>query len=148
MIEIHGAHGYLINSFLSPLSNQRTDEYGGSFENRTRLVKEIVSDIRTSGLKGIRFFSVFLLQIMRKAVGILTHPYNWPAELKQLGVDLIDVSSGGLVPHVRIPLGPGYQVPFAETIRKETGILTGAVGLITKANRLMKSSVPEKQTWS
>lgn len=133
VIEIHGAHGYLIHSFLSPLSNHRIDEYGGSFENRTRLVREIISDIRSIWPERLPLF----LRI--SSTDYL--PDGWDLEasvrlsvlVKQLGVDLIDCSSGGLMPNVRIPVGPGYQVPFAEKIRKETGIMTGAVGLITTA---------------
>jgi len=142
VMEIHGAHGYLINSFLSPLSNHRTDEYGGILENRIRLLKELVTDIRTIWPEKLPLF-----------VRISSTDYaenGWDpdssvllaAMLKTLGVDLIDCSSGGLVPNVRVPLGPGYQVPFAEKIRKETGILTGAVGLITnaqQANEIIRS---------
>jgi 2,4-dienoyl-CoA reductase-like NADH-dependent reductase (Old Yellow Enzyme family) len=135
VLEIHGAHGYLINSFLSPLSNQRTDEYGGIFENRIRLVKELVSDIRAVWPEKLPLF-----------LRISSTDYSengWDPEssvllatiLKPLGVDLIDCSSGGLVSNVRIPLGPGYHVPFSEKIRKESGILTGAVGLITNAQQ-------------
>jgi 2,4-dienoyl-CoA reductase-like NADH-dependent reductase (Old Yellow Enzyme family) len=135
VLEIHGAHGYLINSFLSPLSNHRTDEYGGIFENRIRLVKELVSDIRSVWPEK---FPLFL------RISSTDYAENgWDPEtsvllatiLKPLGVDLIDCSSGGLISNVRIPLGPGYQVPFAEKIRKESGILTGAVGLITNAHQ-------------
>jgi len=133
VIEIHGAHGYLIHSFLSPLSNHRTDEYGGNFENRTRLLKEIIEDIRSIWPERLPLF----LRI--SSTDYLTD--GWDLEcsvrlsvsVKKLGVDLIDCSSGGLMPNVRIPLGPGYQVPFAATIRKETGVMTGAVGLITTA---------------
>ena len=142
VIEIHGAHGYLINSFLSPLSNQRADEYGGSFENRIRLLEEIVSDIRTI------WPEKFPLFVRISATDYVDGGWDLPSSiqlamhLKTLGVDLIDASSGGLISNVRIPLGPGYQVPFAEAIRKETGIMTGAVGLITKAeqaNEIIKS---------
>jgi 2,4-dienoyl-CoA reductase-like NADH-dependent reductase (Old Yellow Enzyme family) len=135
VIEMHGAHGYLLNSFLSPLSNHRTDEYGGTFENRTRLVKEIITDIRTIWPERFPLF----LRI--SATDYVEGGWDLPAsvqlanDIKPLGVDLIDASSGGLMPHVQIPLGPGYQVPFAEKIRRETGILTGAVGLITKATQ-------------
>jgi 2,4-dienoyl-CoA reductase-like NADH-dependent reductase (Old Yellow Enzyme family) len=142
VLEIHGAHGYLINSFLSPLSNHRSDEYGGTLENRTRLLKELVTDIRTIWPEKLPLF-----------VRISSTDYaenGWDpdssvllaAMLKPLGVDLIDCSSGGLIPNVRIPLAPGYQVTFAEKIRKETGIHTGAVGLITtaqQANEIIKS---------
>ena len=133
VIEIHGAHGYLIHSFLSPLSNHRTDEYGGSFENRTRLVREIISDIRSIWPERLPLFLRISSTDYSPDGWDLTSSVRLSVLVKQLGVDLIDCSSGGLTPNVRIPLGPGYQVPFAETIRKEAGILTGAVGLITTA---------------
>ncbi len=142
VLEIHGAHGYLINSFLSPLSNFRTDEYGGNFENRIRLLKELVSDIRTI------WPEKFPLFLRISSTDYAENGWNPDSSvllataLKPLGVDLIDCSSGGLVPNVRIPLRPGYQVPFAEKIRKESGILTGAVGLITdphQADEIIKS---------
>jgi 2,4-dienoyl-CoA reductase-like NADH-dependent reductase (Old Yellow Enzyme family) len=135
VIEIHGAHGYLINSFLSPLSNQRTDEYGGSFENRTRLLKEIVTDIRNIWPDKFPLFVRISSTDYAEGGWELTDSVKLAVVLKTLGVDLIDASSGGLVPNIRIPLGPGYQVQFAEAIRRETGILTGAVGLITKADQ-------------
>ncbi len=142
VLEIHGAHGYLINSFLSPLTNLRTDEYGGSFENRIRLLREITNSVREIWPEKFPLF-----------VRISSTDYveqGWDIDssvllagvLKHLGVDLIDCSSGGLVPNVKIPLGPGYQVPFAEKIKKESDILTGAVGLITtavQANEIIKS---------
>jgi 2,4-dienoyl-CoA reductase-like NADH-dependent reductase (Old Yellow Enzyme family) len=135
VIEIHGAHGYLINSFLSPLSNHREDAYGGSFENRTRILREIVMDIRSVWPENFPLF--VRLSSTDYAAG------GWDIEssvqlaivLKELGVDLIDASSGGLLPNVKITLVPGYQVPFAETIRKQAGMYTGAVGLITKARQ-------------
>lgn len=133
VIEIHSAHGYLIHNFLSPLSNQRTDEYGGSFENRTRLVREIISDIRTVWPERLPLFLRISSTDYLPDGWDLLSSVHLSTLVKQLGVDLIDCSSGGLVPNVRIPLTPGYQVPFAETIRKETGIMTGAVGLITTA---------------
>jgi 2,4-dienoyl-CoA reductase-like NADH-dependent reductase (Old Yellow Enzyme family) len=133
VIEIHGAHGYLIHSFLSPLSNHRKDEYGGSFENRTRLVREIISDIRSIWPERLPLFLRISSTDYSPDGWDLTSSVRLSVLVKQLGVDLIDCSSGGLTPNVRIPLGPGYQVPFAETIRKEAGILTGAVGLITTA---------------
>jgi 2,4-dienoyl-CoA reductase-like NADH-dependent reductase (Old Yellow Enzyme family) len=142
VIEIHGAHGYLINSFLSPLSNHRADAYGGSFENRIRLLKEIVIDIRTVWPERLPLF-VRLSSTDYVAGGWdIESSVQLATVLKGLGVDLIDASSGGLLPNVKIQLGPGYQTPFAETIRKQTGILTGAVGLITKAdqaNEIIKS---------
>jgi 2,4-dienoyl-CoA reductase-like NADH-dependent reductase (Old Yellow Enzyme family) len=133
VIEIHGAHGYLIHSFLSPLSNHRTDEYGGSFENRTRFVREIISNIRSIWPERLPLFLRISSTDYLPDGWDLTSSVRLSVLVKHLGVDLIDCSSGGLMPNVRIPLGPGYQVPFAETIRKETGILTGAVGLITTA---------------
>ncbi|HVY94800.1 MAG TPA: NADPH dehydrogenase NamA [Bryobacteraceae bacterium] len=128
VIEIHSAHGYLLHEFLSALSNQRTDEYGGSFENRTRLLREIVRSVRGDGPLFVR------ISATDWAEG------GWDADqsvalakiLREEGVDLIDSSSGGLVPYAKIPVGPGFQVPFAERIRKEAGIATGAVGLITE----------------
>jgi 2,4-dienoyl-CoA reductase-like NADH-dependent reductase (Old Yellow Enzyme family) len=135
LVEIHAAHGYLINSFLSPLSNHRTDEYGGCFENRVRLLKEITVDIRTVWPEKFPLFVRISSTDYAENGWDLASSIILAAQLKGLGVDLIDCSSGGLVPNVRIPLGPGYQVQFAETIRKETGILTGAVGLITSASQ-------------
>ncbi len=133
VLELHAAHGYLLHQFLSPLSNRRTDAYGGSFENRIRLVTEITRDVRQVWPEHLPLF-----------VRISSTDWvegGWDAEqsvqlamaLKALGVDLIDVSSGGLVPDAKITVGPGYQVPFAEQIRKEANILTAAVGMITDA---------------
>ena len=133
VIEIHGAHGYLINSFLSPLSNHRTDVYGGSFENRIRLLTEITTDIRTVWPDELPLFVRISSTDYSEGGWDLPASVQLSMILKTLGVDLIDASSGGLLPHIKIPLGPGYQVPFAEAIRKEAGILTGAVGLITGA---------------
>jgi len=128
VIEIHSAHGYLLHEFLSPLSNHRTDEYGGAFENRTRLLIEIVRAVRTESPLFVR------VSATDWAEG------GWDADqsvalakiLKTEGVDLIDCSSGGLVPNAKIPVAPGFQVPFAERIRKEAGIATGSVGFITE----------------
>lgn len=135
VIEIHGAHGYLINSFLSPLSNHRTDEYGGSFENRIRLLQEIISDIRSVWPEKFPLFLRISSTDYMEGGWDLASSVQLGISIKNSGVDLIDCSSGGLMSNVRIPLGPGYQVPFAEAIRKETGIMTGAVGLITKAEQ-------------
>ena len=135
VIEIHGAHGYLINSFLSPLSNQRTDHYGGSFENRIRLLKEISADIRMIWPEKFPLFVRISCTDYAEQGWDLASSILLAKELKQLGIDLIDCSSGGLVPNVHIPLAPGYQVPFSKKIRSETGILTGAVGLITTADQ-------------
>jgi 2,4-dienoyl-CoA reductase-like NADH-dependent reductase (Old Yellow Enzyme family) len=132
LIELHGAHGYLLHQFMSPLSNQRTDEYGGSFENRTRLLREVVAAVREVWPESLP------LWLRISATDWAEHGWNvddsirLASGLAELGVDLVDVSSGGLVPHVKIPLGPGYQVPFAARIRQEAAIATGAVGLITE----------------
>jgi 2,4-dienoyl-CoA reductase-like NADH-dependent reductase (Old Yellow Enzyme family) len=133
VIEIHGAHGYLINSFLSPLSNRRSDQYGGNFENRIRLLKEISTDIRTIWPEKFPLFVRISSTDYAENGWDLVSSVSLAGELKKLGVDLIDCSSGGLVPNVHIPLAPGYQVPFAQKIKAEAGILTGAVGLITSA---------------
>jgi|SRR5450432_1149814 len=135
LIEIHAAHGYLLNSFLSPLSNQRKDEYGGSFENRIRLLKEIVSDIRNLWPDHLPLFVRISATDYTEGGWNMESSVELADLMKKLGVDLIDTSSGGLVSGARIPVGPGYQTTFSETIRKKTGILTGAVGLITEADQ-------------
>jgi 2,4-dienoyl-CoA reductase-like NADH-dependent reductase (Old Yellow Enzyme family) len=142
VLEIHGAHGYLINSFLSPLSNQRTDEYGGPFENRIRILLEITEDTRAAWPEKFPLFVRISATDYAEGGWDLVSSIRLASRLKNLGVDLIDTSSGGLLPNIKIPLGPGYQAPFAEAIRKETGILTGAVGLITgavQADEIIKS---------
>lgn len=135
VMEIHGAHGYLLHQFLSPLTNVRDDEYGGSFENRIRLTLEIVEAVQSE------WPSDLPLLVRISATDWAEGGWN-PEEsvqlsilLKEKGVDLIDTSSGGLVSHQQIPLQPNYQVPFAAKIKKEASILTGAVGLITEAKQ-------------
>jgi 2,4-dienoyl-CoA reductase-like NADH-dependent reductase (Old Yellow Enzyme family) len=131
-VEIHAAHGYLLHQFLSPLTNRRTDEYGGSLENRMRLALEVFADVRAAWPES-------------KALGIRISASDWvdggwdleqsvalARELKKLGCDYIHVSSGGLSPIQQVPAVPGYQVPFARRIRQETGLTTIAVGLITE----------------
>lgn len=133
VIEIHSAHGYLLHEFLSPLSNHRTDQYGGSLENRMRLPLRVAQRLR-------RLVPVDLPLFVRISATDWVEG-GWDEEqsvvlarhMKELGVDLIDVSSGALVPKARIPVGKGFQVPFATKIRDEAGILTGAVGMITEA---------------
>ena len=132
VIEIHSAHGYLIHEFLSPLSNQRTDEYGGSFENRTRLLREVVSAVRGVVPDGMPVFVRVSATDWKEGGWDIEQSVELAKTLKTLGVDLIDCSSGGLVADAKIPMGPGYQVPFAERIRREAGIPTGAVGMITE----------------
>jgi len=128
VIELHGAHGYLINEFLSPLSNKRTDEYGGSQENRYRFLKEIIVAVKEVW-DGPLFVRVSASDYHPE--GLSVEDYVKMAKwMKEDGVDLIDVSSGALVP-ARINVYPGYQVKYAETIRKEANIPVGAVGLIT-----------------
>src|SRR5438105_11747117 len=131
VIEIHAAHGYLIHEFLSPLSNHRDDAYGGSFENRTRLIREIVTAVRSSWPKGAPLFVRISASDWVEGGWDLEQSIELARSLKQIGVDLIDCSSGGTVPHAKIPAGPGYQTPFAHRIRHEAEILTGAVGMIT-----------------
>jgi len=131
VIEIHGAHGYLIHEFLSPLSNHRDDDYGGSFENRTRVLREIVQAVRASWPKGAPLIVRISATDWIDGGWDLEQSIALARELKQLGVDLIDCSSGGTVPHAKIPTGAGYQTAFAQRIRDDAGILTGAVGMIT-----------------
>ena len=133
VLEIHGAHGYLLHQFLSPLSNFRTDEYGGSFENRIRLTLEVVDAVQSEWPKDLPLFVRISATDWADGGWNVEESVALTKILKQKGVNLIDASSGGLVSHQKIPLGPNYQVPFAEKIKKETGILTGAVGLITEA---------------
>jgi 2,4-dienoyl-CoA reductase-like NADH-dependent reductase (Old Yellow Enzyme family) len=131
VIEIHAAHGYLIHEFCSPLSNHRDDEYGGSFENRTRLVREIAQAVRRVWPDHLPLFARFSATDWTPGGWDIDQSIELARQLKPLGVDLIDCSSGGNVAAAKIPVGPGYQTSFAERIRREAGILTGAVGLIT-----------------
>jgi 2,4-dienoyl-CoA reductase-like NADH-dependent reductase (Old Yellow Enzyme family) len=132
VIEIHAAHGYLLHEFLSPASNRRTDRYGGSFENRTRIVREVTSAVRQVWPDRLPLFVRISTTDWQEGAWDVEQSVQLARDLKPLGVDLIDCSSGGNLGHVRIPLGPGYQTPFAERIRREAGIATGAVGLITE----------------
>jgi 2,4-dienoyl-CoA reductase-like NADH-dependent reductase (Old Yellow Enzyme family) len=131
VIEIHAAHGYLIHEFLSPLSNQRDDEYGGSFDNRTRLLREVIDAVRAVWPARAPLFVRISATDWVDGGWDIEQSIALARVLKTLGVDLIDCSSGGNVSHAKIPLGPGYQTPFAERIRRDAGILTGAVGMIT-----------------
>jgi 2,4-dienoyl-CoA reductase (NADPH2) len=142
IIEIHSAHGYLLHSFLSPLSNQRTDHYGGSLENRMRLVLEVAAALRDVMPKDMPLFTRISATDWAEGGWDLQQSIELARGLKPLGVDLIDCSSGALIPTAKIPAAPGFQVPFAAAIRKEVGILTGAVGLITEpeqANQIVES---------
>jgi len=131
VIEIHAAHGYLIQEFLSPLSNQRTDAYGGSFENRTRILREVVTAVRDAWPERAPLFVRISATDWIDGGWDIQQSVELARQLKKLGADLIDCSSGGNVPHAEMPAGPGYQTPFAEQIRREANILTGAVGMIT-----------------
>jgi 2,4-dienoyl-CoA reductase-like NADH-dependent reductase (Old Yellow Enzyme family) len=133
VIEIHAAHGYLIHEFLSPFSNHRQDEYGGSFENRTRLLRQIVTAVRSVWPEGAPLFVRISSTDWVEGGWDIEQSIELARGLKAIGVDLIDCSSGGNVAHARIPIAPGYQTPFAERIRRGAGIMTGAVGLITSA---------------
>jgi 2,4-dienoyl-CoA reductase-like NADH-dependent reductase (Old Yellow Enzyme family) len=131
-VEIHGAHGYLLHNFLSPFSNQRSDAYGGSFENRTRLYIEVARAIREVWPERLPLTARFSVTDWTEGGWDLEQSIELARLLKTEGVDLIDCSSGGNLPQAQIPIGAGYQVPFAEAIRREVGIATAAVGLITE----------------
>jgi 2,4-dienoyl-CoA reductase-like NADH-dependent reductase (Old Yellow Enzyme family) len=135
VVEIHAAHGYLIDEFLSPLSNHRPDEYGGAFDGRIRFALEVATAVRGAWPDS--------LPLCMRISAIDWVEDGWQIEdsvelarrLRPLGVDLIDCSSGGVVPHAKIQIGPAFQTPFAERIRRESGILTGAVGMITEPHQ-------------
>lgn len=131
VVEIHAAHGYLLHEFLSPLSNQRQDRYGGPFENRTRLLSEVVEAVRRVWPERYPLFTRISATDWVEGGWDLRQAVELARQLKALGVDLIDCSSGGNVAQAEIPAGPGYQASFAERIRREAGMPTGAVGLIT-----------------
>jgi 2,4-dienoyl-CoA reductase-like NADH-dependent reductase (Old Yellow Enzyme family) len=133
IIELHGAHGYLLHEFLSPLSNHRKDEYGGSFENRIRFLIEITEAVRQVWSEAKPLFVRISATDWVDGGWNIDESIELSKILKTKGVDLIDCSSGGNSPAQKIPVGPLYQTPFAERIKKEAGIMTGAVGLITAA---------------
>ena len=132
VVEIHGAHGYLLHEFLSPLSNHRQDDYGGTFENRTRFLREVVDAVRRVWPERLPLFVRISATDWTDGGWTIEDSIALGRDLKGRGVDLLDCSTGGNVWDARIPLGPGYQVPFAERVRREVGIATGAVGLITE----------------
>jgi 2,4-dienoyl-CoA reductase-like NADH-dependent reductase (Old Yellow Enzyme family) len=132
VIEIHSAHGYLLHSFLSPLSNQRTDEYGGSLQNRMRLLLEVVEVLRSVMPADMPLFVRISASDWVEGGWDILQSVALAKELARHGVDVVDCSSGGSVPAARIPMKAGYQVPFAEQIRREANIMTAAVGLITE----------------
>ncbi len=129
--EIHAAHGYLLHEFLSPLSNHRTDRYGGSLENRTRIVREVVEAVRRAWPDRLPLFLRISCTDWTEGGWDLPQAVELARMVRSLGVDVIDCSSGGNVATARIPAGPGYQVPFAEGIRRDAAIATAAVGMIT-----------------
>lgn len=135
VVEIHMAHGYLLHQFLSPLSNKRTDEYGGDLKNRMRFALEVANAVRGVWPDDLPVF------VRISATDWIEGGWDCPQsielarELKKIGIDLIDTSSGGILPGAKIPAGPGYQVEFAEKIRTQARIMTGAVGLITAAEQ-------------
>lgn len=138
MIEIHGAHGYLLDEFLSPLANHRTDEYGGSFDNRIGIVLEVIAAIRKVWRESLPLFLRISATDWAEGGWEIGDSVELARRVKPSGVDLVDCSSGGMVTWAKISPGPGFQVPFAEQIRRETGILTGAVGMITEAEQADK----------
>jgi 2,4-dienoyl-CoA reductase-like NADH-dependent reductase (Old Yellow Enzyme family) len=133
VIEIHGAHGYLIHEFLSPLSNRRADAYGGSFDNRTRFIRECVAAVRRVLPERCPLFVRISATDWVEGGWDIDQSVELARQLLALGVDVIDCSSGGNVEKAEIPVGPGYQAPFAERIRREANIATAAVGMITGA---------------
>ncbi len=136
LVEVHAAHGYLLHQFLSPLSNQREDEYGGSLENRMRFPLRVVAAVREEWPEELPVFvRVSATDWAPEGGWDLPQTIALARELKALGVDLVDCSSGGTLARVKIPTGPGYQVQFAEAVRREVDIPTGAVGMITEARQ-------------
>jgi 2,4-dienoyl-CoA reductase-like NADH-dependent reductase (Old Yellow Enzyme family) len=135
IVEVHAAHGYLLHQFMSPLSNKRTDRYGGSFGNRVRLAREVVAAIRSVWPEE--------LPLSVRLTGTDWHPDGWMPDdaaaaaraLAEEGADLFDVSSGGVVPGVRIPVGPGYQTHLAEHVKRNAGVATATVGMITSSQQ-------------
>jgi 2,4-dienoyl-CoA reductase-like NADH-dependent reductase (Old Yellow Enzyme family) len=135
LVEIHAAHGYLIHQFLSPLSNQRTDAYGGDFANRVRLALEVVGAVRGEWPAHLPLFVRISSTDWAEGGWTIDDSVRLAGLLRDRGVDLVDCSSGGMIPNAKIPLGPGYQVGFAARIRREAGLPTGAVGMITEPHQ-------------
>jgi 2,4-dienoyl-CoA reductase-like NADH-dependent reductase (Old Yellow Enzyme family) len=131
LIELHAAHGYLLHSFLSPLSNQRTDQYGGSFANRIRLACEVVAAVRRVWPERYPLWMRISATDWVEGGWTVEESVELARTLQAMGIDLFDCSSGGNVPQLKIPVGPGYQVAFAEQVRRQAGVLTAAVGVIT-----------------
>lgn len=142
VLELHCAHGYLAHEFLSPLSNKRTDQYGGSFQNRIRFVLELADAVRSVWPERFPLFVRISATDWKEGGWTLDDSVKLAMELRRRSVDLIDCSSGAMVPDAKIPVGPGFQVPFAERIKREANIRTGAVGMITdphQADEIIRS---------
>jgi 2,4-dienoyl-CoA reductase-like NADH-dependent reductase (Old Yellow Enzyme family) len=142
LVEIHAAHGYLLHEFYSPLSNHRRDQYGGDFEGRTRLLKEVVAEVRRNIPDSTPLFVRISASDWSDGGWTIEDSVRLSNELTRMGVDLIDASSGGNVPNAKIAVGPGYQVPFAQEIKSGSFITTSAVGMITdpvQANDIIES---------
>jgi len=135
VVEIHAAHGYLLHQFLSPLSNKRGDGYGGPFDGRTRLIREVIGAVRGCLPERVPVLLRVSATDWVEGGWDLEQTVELARLAKGQGVDLVDCSSGGLVPNAKVAIGPGYQVPFAERVRREAGIATAAVGLITSAQQ-------------
>ncbi len=131
--EIHAAHGYLLHQFLSPLSNHRKDEYGGELKNRMRLPFDVAKTVREIWPQELPVFIRISATDWIEGGWDLPQSIEFSKELKKIGIDLVDCSSGGVAPGAKIPIAPGYQVKFAEEIKRQTGIMTGAIGMITDA---------------
>ncbi|WP_367134358.1 NADH:flavin oxidoreductase/NADH oxidase [Saccharothrix sp. HUAS TT1] len=135
VVEVHAAHGYLLHEFLSPLSNHRTDAYGGSPENRARLTREVTAAVRDAVGADVPVFVRISATDWVEGGWTAEDSVELARGLAALGADLVDVSTGGNVPSADIPTGPGYQVPFAEAVRRKADVPTGAVGMITDARQ-------------
>ena len=133
VVEVHAAHGYLLHEFLSPLSNRRSDAFGGSLENRMRFPLRVAGAVREAFPAERPVFVRISATDWANGGWDLAQSTVFARGLKEIGVDLVDCSSGGLVPYAKVAVGPGYQVPFAEAIRRDAGIATAAVGMITEA---------------
>ncbi len=135
LLEIHSAHGYLLHEFLSPITNQRADDYGGAFDNRTRMLREVVLAVRGEWPARYPLFVRISSTDWIDGGWEIEQSVRLARCLATLGVDLIDCSSGGIAPDARVPLAPGYQTPFSERMRREAGLLTGAAGLLTEPHQ-------------
>jgi 2,4-dienoyl-CoA reductase-like NADH-dependent reductase (Old Yellow Enzyme family) len=131
LVEIHGAHGYLIHQFLSPLVNNRNDQYGGSFENRTRILREVIQAVRKVWPERLPLWLRISASDWTEGGWTIEDSVALARQVKPLGVDLIDCSSGGILAGAKIPVGPGYQTAFSERVKREANMLTGAIGMIT-----------------